>query len=59
MHTDKQAAFIYDYADVEVPMLKVMSYKRLRVYRELGLIQRSSKSPKRTQAVGEGQLVLF
>jgi len=59
VHDAKKAAFIYDYADLEVPMLKVMSYKRLRVYRELGLIQRSPKSSKRTKAVGEGQLALF
>lgn len=35
----KEKAFIHDYVDYEVPMLRFMYFKRLRVYRELGLVQ--------------------
>lgn len=40
---DKEKAFIYDYVDYEVPMLRLMYFKRLRVYRELGLVRQNPR----------------
>src|SRR6202007_167655 len=45
-----QSAYVYDYADNDVPMLKGMYFKRLRAYRELGLV-RLAPSAKRSKKV--------
>jgi len=51
----KDQAFIYDYTDFDVPMLKVMYFKRLRAYRSLGIVK--GKTAK--ESVPENQLPLF
>jgi superfamily II DNA or RNA helicase len=53
-----QAAYVYDYADNDVPMLKGMYFKRLRAYRELGLV-RSSFSAGRIKKAANNQLRLL
>ncbi len=53
----KTVAIIYDYFDDQVPMLKLMYFKRLRTYRSLGLTKISSPSKKREN--NENQLSLF
>lgn len=41
----KTNAFVYDYADLEEPVLKIMYFRRLRTYRNLGLArQKTAKS---------------
>jgi len=42
----KEFAHIYDYVDYEVQMLRLMYFKRLRTYRELGLIRQKSRATK-------------
>jgi len=36
---NKQAAYVYDYIDYEVQMLRIMYFKRLRTYRSLNLVK--------------------
>ncbi|EKE10874.1 MAG: hypothetical protein ACD_15C00189G0001 [uncultured bacterium] len=38
-YPDKKMAFVYDYVDLQVPMLKAMYFKRLRTYRSLHLVE--------------------
>ncbi len=38
-YPDKKMAFVYDYVDLRVPMLKAMYFKRLRTYRTLHLVE--------------------
>lgn len=40
----KERAFIYDYIDYEVPILRIMYFRRLRIYRSLGLIKEKMKN---------------
>ena len=40
----KKNAYVYDYVDYEVPMLQLMYFKRLRAYRELGLVHQQTRS---------------
>lgn len=42
----KDAAYVYDYVDYEAPMLRLMYFKRLRTYRELGLIKQKIRATK-------------
>lgn len=44
IHEDKQAAHVYDYTDYEILILRLMYFKRLRAYRELGLVRQPTKS---------------
>jgi hypothetical protein len=53
-----QNAYVHDYADNEVVMLKGMYFKRLRAYRELGLIKANSSST-RAKKVVDNQLSLL
>jgi|GEM_PF-5521548 len=48
--------FVYDYVDDKVPMLKAMYYKRLRAYRQMGLV---SKKDRKQVLHNENQLALF
>ncbi|MBI5614262.1 DEAD/DEAH box helicase family protein, partial [Candidatus Gottesmanbacteria bacterium] len=54
----KEMAYVYDYADFDVPMLKIMYFKRLRTYRALGL---SKEKPHKSykSKISENQLGLF
>lgn len=54
----KDMASVYDYVDFDVPMLKIMYFKRLRTYRALGL---SKEKPHTTykSKISENQLGLF
>lgn len=53
----KMQAVVHDYFDDQIPMLKLMYFKRLRTYRSLGL----SKiiNPVKKKAVSENQMSLF
>ena len=51
----KTTAVIHDYFDDQVPMLKLMYFKRLRTYRSLGLAKKINK----TKEVSKDQLALF
>lgn len=53
----KTNATIHDYFDDQVPMLKIMYFKRLRTYRSLGL--NKITSPVKKKIVCENQLGLF
>jgi len=53
----KTQAVVHDYFDDQVPMLKLMYFKRLRTYRSLGLTKISSSAKKKE--VNEDQLALF
>lgn len=53
----KTVAIVHDYFDDQVPMLKLMYFKRLRTYRSLGLTKISSPSKKKEN--NENQLSLF
>jgi hypothetical protein len=53
----KTNATIYDYFDDQVPMLKIMYFKRLRTYRTLGLNKIFSPAKKKINC--ENQLGLF
>ena len=53
----KTLAVVHDYFDDQVPMLKVMYFKRLRTYRSLGLSKITSPVKKKT--VNEDQLSFF
>ncbi len=53
----KTVAVIHDYFDDQVPMLKLMYFKRLRTYRSLDLTKISSPSKKKEN--NENQLSLF
>lgn len=55
----KETAFVYDYIDYAVPMLRIMYFKRLRAYRSLGLTKEEAKSTKFTTKVSENQLAFF
>ncbi|MBU1019482.1 hypothetical protein KJ764_05950 [Patescibacteria group bacterium] len=55
-HDDKKMAFVYDYVDDKVTMLKAMYYKRLRAYRQMGLV---SKKGRKQVLHDENQLALF
>lgn len=54
---DKTVAIVHDYFDDQVPMLKLMYFKRLRTYRSLGLTKISGPSKKKEN--NENQLSLF
>ncbi len=54
---DKEIACVYDYVDYEVPMLRLMYFKRLRAYRELGLVQ--SKATHKTEILDRQQQKLL
>lgn len=51
----KTNAIVHDYFDNQVPMLKLMYFKRLRTYRSLGLAKLAIK----TKEAGKDQLALF
>ena len=53
----KTQAIVHDYFDDQVPMLKLMYFKRLRTYRSLGLSK--IVSPAKKKAVSENQMSLF
>lgn len=53
----KTQAFIHDYVDEKVNMLNLMYFKRLRTYRQLGLLKSRISSKKET--VDENQLSIF
>lgn len=44
----KTNAFVYDYADFEEPVLKIMYFRRLRTYRNLGLSRQKAGKLKNT-----------
>lgn len=54
---NKTNAFVYDYVDYEVKMLQLMYFKRLRVYRELGLIRKKATPRKHKQNINQMSLV--
>ncbi|MBU0569396.1 DEAD/DEAH box helicase, partial [Patescibacteria group bacterium] len=54
----KKEAIVYDYLDYDVPMLKIMYFKRLRTYRSLGLHKGKMAGMGRNK-VNENQLGLF
>lgn len=56
-HQGKVTAVVHDYFDDQVPMLKIMYFKRLRTYRSLGLSKISS--PVKKKNTNEDQLSLF
>lgn len=50
----KQATYFYDYVDYQVPMLKLMYFKRLRTYRSLGIVKSLKKqSPKKPVPINQ------
>lgn len=53
----KTIAVVHDYFDDQVPMLKLMYFKRLRTYRGLGLTKITNPTKKKT--VSDNQLSLF
>ena len=53
----KTQAVVHDYFDDQVPMLKLMYFKRLRTYRSLGLTKIASPIKKKT--ISENQMSLF
>lgn len=53
----KTLAVVHDYFDEQVPMLKLMYFKRLRTYRSLGLTKIVSSVKKKT--INDDQLSLF
>ena len=55
---DKQAAYVYDYVDFEVQMLRIMYFKRLRAYRSLNLVKEKTISAVKNK-VSENQLALI
>jgi superfamily II DNA or RNA helicase len=54
----KETAYVFDYADMAVPMLKGMYFKRLRTYRAMGIVREGGKS-KSSQKPPEDQLSMF
>lgn len=46
----KHEIHVYDYVDEEVPMLRLMYFKRLRAYRQLGLVRSRMKHASRVSA---------
>ena len=44
IHTNKQEVRVYDYVDHKVPILKVMSDKRLQGYKAMGYVIKNSKT---------------
>lgn len=56
----KTAAYIHDFVDYEVYPLRTMYFKRLRAYRNLGLIKEKTDVPlKQKGRVSENQIALF
>lgn len=55
--TGKTVAVVHDYFDEQVTMLKLMYYKRLRTYRNLGLI--NSRPSIKNKGLHANQLNLF
>jgi superfamily II DNA or RNA helicase len=53
----KTTGFVYDYVDFNVPMLKIMYFKRLRTYRTLGLTKEKPRAS--THRISENQLSLL
>lgn len=53
----KSVAFVHDYFDEKVPMLKLMYFKRLRTYRNLGLTKIGR--PIKKKNINENQISLF
>ncbi|HBE90819.1 MAG: hypothetical protein A3E37_02930 [Candidatus Andersenbacteria bacterium RIFCSPHIGHO2_12_FULL_46_9] len=53
----KEDAHVYDYVDYEVPMLRLMYFKRLRTYRELGLVRQKIRTVK--QPIDVNQLSML
>ena len=54
----KSAAYVYDYVDFDVLMLKIMYFKRLRTYRALGLTKEKTYTTQKSK-ISENQLGLF
>lgn len=54
----KTAACVYDYVDFDVPMLKIMYFKRLRTYRALRLTKEKAVTVQKSK-IPENQLELF
>ncbi|HCS78940.1 TPA: hypothetical protein DIV55_04330 [Patescibacteria group bacterium] len=54
----KSAAYVYDYVDFDVQMLKIMYFKRLRTYRALGLTKEKTYTTQKSK-ISENQLGLF
>ena len=54
----KEIAFVYDYVDFDVPMLKIMYFKRLRTYRALELSKETPHVASKHR-ISENQLGLF
>lgn len=54
----KEIAYVYDYVDFDVPMLKIMYFKRLRTYRALGLTKEKAITTQKSK-IPENQLELF
>lgn len=53
----KKEAFIHDYLDENVNMLNLMYFKRLRTYRQLGLIK--NRLPSKKETISENQPSIF
>ena len=53
----KAHTYVHDYVDYDVPMVKFMYFKRLRTYRNLGLVK-GKPAKKRSEATKE-QMSLF
>ena len=53
----KETAHVYDYVDYEVLMLRLMYFKRLRTYRELGLVRQKIRTVK--QPIDVNQLSML
>ena len=54
----KEMAYVYDYVDFDVSMLKIMYFKRLRAYRTLGLSKETPSSRTKLK-ISDNQLGLF
>ena len=55
---NKETAYVYDYIDYEVQMLRIMYFKRLRTYRNLNLVKEKVISISKNK-VPENQLSLL
>lgn len=54
----KNVAYVYDYVDFDISMLKIMYFKRLRTYRTLGLSKEKSHTIAKYK-ISDDQLQLF
>ena len=55
---NKETAYVYDYIDYEVQMLRIMYFKRLRTYRSLDLVKQKIVNGT-NKKVSENQLALL